>query len=190
MNWKSEFKSCTIFYDNLVAVELKKLNLNNPKYMGMAILNIAKTTSYDCHYRYMIPELGSAWSAIYTDTYAIWYEIRTSTHYNPIRHVCHHKFDTFSYPQNHIYGIPLLSKKVFGFTKDENNGEFVSLRYKLYALKISIEHVRNFLTMKRTKYRLLLVIFNNIKKPKEFKKSVIILKYHFRIVWRILENLV
>lgn len=43
---KREFKNCTIFNEDLVAVELNKTEIyfNKPIYVGMSILEIANTT--------------------------------------------------------------------------------------------------------------------------------------------------
>ncbi|XP_074028313.1 uncharacterized protein [Leptinotarsa decemlineata] len=52
---KPEFKYYMIFNENLVAVELRKLQvyLNKPIQVGQAILDLAKTTINDFHYGYM-----------------------------------------------------------------------------------------------------------------------------------------
>lgn len=52
---KPEFKNCTIFNENLVTIELNKMEIlfNKHIYVGMSILEMAKI--YDFHYGYMIP---------------------------------------------------------------------------------------------------------------------------------------
>ncbi|CAH0549897.1 unnamed protein product [Brassicogethes aeneus] len=122
---KPEFKSCTIFNENLVAVELRKLKifLNKPVYVGQAILDLAKTTIYNFHYDYM----DSLIYELYQDPYEV------------IRQDCLQYFDTSDYPVEDQYGIPQVNKKVLGMMKDENNGilmtDYVGLRSKLYATK-------------------------------------------------------
>ncbi|CAH1106041.1 unnamed protein product [Psylliodes chrysocephalus] len=121
---KPEFKNCAIFNENLVAVELRKLQvyLNKPIYVGQAILDLAKTTIYDFHYGYMISAFGDNGSVLYTDTDSLIYEIRNQDPYEIIKRDCYTHFDTSDYPSNNIYNIPLVNKKVLGMMKDENNG--------------------------------------------------------------------
>ena len=49
---KHNFKSATIFSENLVAVHMKRtsVKLNKPIYLGMSILDISKTLMYDFHF--------------------------------------------------------------------------------------------------------------------------------------------
>jgi len=49
------FKNLTIFDENFVAVEMNRgeIIFNKPIYIGMCILDIAKTTIYNFHYDYM-----------------------------------------------------------------------------------------------------------------------------------------
>jgi len=45
---KSNFRHCTIFDENLVAVKMKKTRIyyNKPVYLGMCILDLSKTHTY------------------------------------------------------------------------------------------------------------------------------------------------
>lgn len=144
---RPEFKSSTIFDDNLVAIELKKTELyfNKPIYVGQAILDIAKTKIYEFHYDYMKPIFGDKCYAAYTDTDSIIYMIEHKDIYNIIKRDCHIRFDTSDYPKNNIYDIPLVNKKVLGLMKDEMNGrimtEFVGLRAKMYSIRVEDEDV-------------------------------------------------
>ncbi|KAJ8914907.1 hypothetical protein NQ315_016061 [Exocentrus adspersus] len=157
---KPEFKAATIFNENLVAIELRKCEIYfcKPIYVGMCILDLAKTTIYDFHYGYMKPEFDDDCSALYTDTDSLIYEIRNRDPYEIIRRDCHLRFDTSDYPANNGYNIPQVNKKVLGM-KDEFNGIpielFVGLRSKMYTVKRAGSSS------------------NNIKKVKGIKKSVI-----------------
>lgn len=137
-----KFKSSTIFNENLIAVELNKSEIyfNKPIYVGMCILDLAKTTIYSFHYDYMVPKFNSNCTICYTDTDSLIYEITCSDLYEVIKHDCHAHFDTSDYTPNNIWNIPLINKKVLGMMKDENNGkimtEFIGLRSKMYAVRV------------------------------------------------------
>ncbi|CAH0555862.1 unnamed protein product [Brassicogethes aeneus] len=137
---KPEFKNCTIFCENLVAIELRKLQiwLNKPIYVGQAILDLAKTTIYNFHYGYMVNAFPDC-TVMYTDTDSLIYELLQDP-YKVMKRDCHQYFDTFDYPVNNQYDIPLVNKKVLGMLKDENNGvpmtDYVGLRSKLYLTKV------------------------------------------------------
>jgi len=139
---KPEFKCSTIFDENLVAIELNKTEIffNKPIYIGMCVLDLAKTTLYNFHYGYMIPQFNQNCKICYTDTDSLIYHITYPDVYEMIKRDCNVHFDTSDYPENNIFGIPSVNKKIPGVMKDENNGaimtEFVGLRSKMYALKI------------------------------------------------------
>lgn len=142
---RPEFKSSTIFEENLVAIEMNKSEVyfNKPIYVGMCILDLAKTTIYDFHYNYMIPGFKSNCTVCYTDTDSLIYEVTCSNLYDVIKRDCHMRFDTSDYPLNNRWNIPLVNKKVLGLMKDENNGriitEFIGLRSKMYAVRVEGE---------------------------------------------------
>ena len=54
---KPNFHSKSVFSENLIAVELCKLEvkLNTPIYVGMCILEISKMRLYEFHYEYITP---------------------------------------------------------------------------------------------------------------------------------------
>ena len=140
---KPNFKHCTIFDENLVAIHMKKTKLvfDKPVYLGMCILDLSKTLMYDFHYNYMKTKYGTKAKLLFTDTDSLAYEIKTEDFYKDIAGDVAAKFDTSNFPQNHPSGIPTgLNKKVVGMFKDEAGGEiieeFVGLWAKLYSYKM------------------------------------------------------
>jgi len=138
---KLNFHSRSVFSENLVAVELRKLSvkLDKPIYVGMCILDISKIRLYEFHYEYMLPLYGDKCKIMYTDTDSLIYSIECDDVYENIKRDID-RFDTSDYAADNAYGIPLANKKMPGLMKDENNGaimtEFVGLRAKMYALRV------------------------------------------------------
>jgi len=54
---QSNFYSRSIFSENLVVIEMRKLEVkfNKSIYVGMCILDISKTCFYEFHHDYMLP---------------------------------------------------------------------------------------------------------------------------------------
>ncbi|XP_011688401.1 PREDICTED: uncharacterized protein LOC105450316 [Wasmannia auropunctata] len=138
---KPNFHSRSVFSENLVAVEMRKLEVkfNKPIYVGMCILDISKTCLYEFHHDYMLPSFQEKCKVMYTDTDSLIYHIECDDVYEIMKRDIR-KFDTSDYAADNVYGIPLANKKVPGLMKDENNGaimtEFVGLRAKMYALRV------------------------------------------------------
>ncbi|XP_044748775.1 uncharacterized protein LOC123309638 [Coccinella septempunctata] len=183
---KPEFKNRVIFNENLVAVELQRqeICLNKPIYVGMSILDIAKTTIYDFHYNYMKEVFGADCIALYTDTDSVIYEVFADP-YEVMKRDCHEYFDTSDYPIDNQYGIPQVNKKVLGMMKDENNGvpmtDYVGLRSKLYTIKNSTTHDEldaKIHQWKKEEYNpeeieSMIRNYGTMKKAKGIKKSVV-----------------
>ncbi|XP_024867540.1 uncharacterized protein LOC112451868 [Temnothorax curvispinosus] len=138
---KPNFHSRSVFAEDLMAVELRRLEvrLNKPIYVGMSILEISKTRVYDFHYDYMVPLYRERCKIMYTDTDSLIYFLECDDVYeNMKRDIA--RFDTSGYPENNAYCMPRVNKKVPALMKDENDGavmtEFVGLRAKMYALKV------------------------------------------------------
>ena len=147
---KPNFKHCSIFSENLCAIEMSKTQIyfNKPVYLGMCILDLSKTLMYDFHYNYIQSKYGekanrgsSLAKLLFTDTDSLAYEIQTEDFYRDISSDVQEKFDTSNFPPSHPSGIPTgKNKKVVGMFKDEAGGkiieEFVGLRAKLYSYKM------------------------------------------------------
>jgi len=138
---QSNFKSFTIFSENLIAVHMNvtKLKFDKPIYLGAAILDVSKTLMYDFHYEYIKPKYGNKAQLLFTDTDSLMYHVQTKDFYKDIAPDVENKFDTSNYPKNH--SLPTgVNKKVIGKFKDEAGGkqitEFVGLRAKLYSYKM------------------------------------------------------
>ncbi|XP_036146767.1 uncharacterized protein LOC118646925 [Monomorium pharaonis] len=135
---KPNFHSRSIFAENLIAIELKKLQVKfyKPIYVGMCILDISKTCLYEFHHEYMLPLYKNKCKVMYTDTDSLIYHVECEDIYETMKRDIA-KFDTSDYPVDNAYGMPLANKKVPGLMKDENNGaimtEFVGLKAKIYV---------------------------------------------------------
>ncbi|XP_018393244.1 PREDICTED: uncharacterized protein LOC108772246 [Cyphomyrmex costatus] len=138
---KPNFHSRSVFSENLVAIELRKLEVkfDKPIYVGMCILDISKTCLYEFHHEYMAPLFHDKCKIMYTDTDSLIYHVECDDVYEIIKRDID-RFDTSDYSIDNPYSIPLANKKVPGLMKDENNGaimtEFVGLRAKMYALRV------------------------------------------------------
>ncbi|KYQ52381.1 hypothetical protein ALC60_08544 [Trachymyrmex zeteki] len=143
---KPNFHSRSVFSENLVAIDLRKLEVkfDKPIYVGMCILDMSKTCLYEFHHEYMT-SLFRKCKIIYTDTDSLIYHVECDVVYDIMKrdinrkHQKSQKFDT-DYSIDNAYGIPLANKKVPGLMKDKNNGaimtDFVGLRAKTYALRV------------------------------------------------------
>lgn len=77
---KPELKTCTIINDTFVIIELAKSEIyfNNPIYVRMGILDLAKATIYDFYYNYMLENCYNKCRVLYTDTDSLIYEIKNT----------------------------------------------------------------------------------------------------------------
>ncbi|KYN38697.1 hypothetical protein ALC56_06918 [Trachymyrmex septentrionalis] len=137
-----DVKLLTVFAENLIAVELRKLEMkfNKPIYVGMCILDISKVCLYEFHHEYMLPLFSDKCKIMYTYTDSLLlYRVECEDFYETMKRDIA-RFDTSDYPTSNAYGMPLANKKVPDLMKDENNGaimtEFVGLRAKMYAMRV------------------------------------------------------
>ena len=134
---KPTYVSSKIFNENLVAVHKIKetLTLNRPAYMGMCILDLSKTLTYDFHYNYIKNKYGDRAKLLFTDTDSLTYEIEAEDVYQDFWYD-KDKFDNSDYPENSPYHDK-TNKEVIGKFKDEAASipivEFVGLKSKMYS---------------------------------------------------------
>jgi len=141
---KSNFHSRSIFSENLIAIEMRKLEVkfNKSIYVDMCILDISKTCLYEFHHDYMSSMYRKKCKIMYTDTDSLIYHIECDDVYEIMKRDIS-RFDTNNYAVDNVYDIPLVNRKV---PKNENNGaimtEFVGLRAKMYALRVRQERYK------------------------------------------------
>ena len=139
---KPNFKSGVLFGENLMGCEMGKTKvvMNEPVYLGQAILDLSKIVMYKFHYDYMVPKYGDNLKLCYMDTDSLVYHIKTEDFYEDIAGDIEERFDTSGYIKEDARPLPIgENKKVIGFMKDKLGGkimtEFVALRPKLYACR-------------------------------------------------------
>ena len=123
---------------------MKKLSvlIDKPIYVGSCILDISKTLIYSFHYDYILPKFKDNVQLLYTDTDSLIYKFTCDDFYEIMKEDLD-KYDTSDFPENNVYGIPRINKKVLGKMKDENCGclmaECVCLRSKMYGIRMDDE---------------------------------------------------
>ena len=142
---KASFKDYTVFSENLVAIQLKKMLIkyDKPIYIGFSILDISKTVMYDFFYGFLKPMYKDNVKLLYTDTDSFILEILTENVYNDIKiHI--DRFDTSNYKDNNIHEIP-ISDSVVGKFKDEYAGEVIECFYGTGAKAYCVKTEKNLL---------------------------------------------
>ena len=125
------------FTEDLVAVHKIKETLvfNRPAYVGMCILDLSKTLTYDFHYNYMKKKYGSIVNLGFTDTDSLCCEITTKDAYADFW-ADEHKLDNSDYRKESPF-FDSTNKKVIGKFKDEAAGipikEFIGLKSEMYS---------------------------------------------------------
>ena len=140
---KPNFKSVTLLGPDLMSCEMGKVRvaMNEPVYLGQAILDLSKTIMYEFHYNYMIPKYSDRLKLCYMDTDSLIYSIGTEDFYSDILPDFESRCDTSVYPNDGSRPLPVgKNKEVTGLMKDklgrEITKEFVSLRPKMYSYRV------------------------------------------------------
>lgn len=122
------FKRYTIFFEQLIAVHMRKLDIyiDKPIYVGLSVLDLSKIKLYDFHYEFMKKNLGDQAKLLYTDTDSLIYEVKNTDIYNVIRENPE-EFDTSNYPKPpNRFGIIPSNNKVLGIMKDECGSKIIT----------------------------------------------------------------
>lgn len=133
------FKSLSVFSENLVAIQMQisKLVLDMPIYIGFTVLELAKCHLYHFHYSVMKNRYNRDIHLCYTDTDSLLYLVHTNDFYEDMKEMSVY-FDTSNFETNNIYQMPIANMKIPGYFKDEMGGkvisEFIGLRAKLYCI--------------------------------------------------------
>jgi hypothetical protein len=105
----------------------------------MSILDISKMSIYDFYYNIMENKYYEKVILLYMETDSLIMDMKTKDIYDDVKNIVK-EFHTSDYPEDNVYGIPVVNKKVLGKFKDELNGkimeDFIGLRSKLYAHKM------------------------------------------------------
>ncbi|KAK3104484.1 hypothetical protein FSP39_003183 [Pinctada imbricata] len=134
---KSNFKRFSIFNEDLVGVEHKKINLklNKPIYVGFTTLELSKTLLFRFHYLYMRQKYGDKARLLFTDTDSLMYHIETEDLYKDMAE-SKDLFDLSNFAEDHFLHDK-TNMTIPGYFKDETEGmaifEFCGLRSKMYS---------------------------------------------------------
>lgn len=116
---RPNFRDCSIFHENLVAIHMGKLKVvyDKPIYIGFSILELSKTVLYEFYYGFIKNHFKDKASLLYTDTDSVILRVETDNFY---RFMNEHidKFDTSNYKVGNKFKIP-TTKSILGNMKDE-----------------------------------------------------------------------
>ena len=102
--------------------------------MGMSILDLSKTLTYDFHYSYIKNKYDNRARFLFTDTDSLTYEIEAEDAYKDFWND-KDMFDNSNYPESSPY-YRNVNKKIIGKFMDEACGipitEFIGLKSKMY----------------------------------------------------------
>jgi hypothetical protein len=168
---RPNFKSRTVFTEDLVAIHMGKLKIvyNKPIYIGFSILDISKTVIYDFFYNFIKSKFGDDASLLYTDTDSLILKIYTENFYQVISENLD-KFDTSNYPETNKFNV-IKNQSVVGKMKDEFPGDPITSFYGTGAKAYYVSSLNS-----------------EIKKAKGIKKSVIENELHLEDYQKIVER--
>ena len=108
------------FSENLLAIEMKKIKVKMHKsvYLGLSILEISKTLTYEFWYDYIKPKYQKNAKLCYMNTDSFIINIKKEDFYEDISNDSEKKFDTSNYEVSRPLPTE-KNKKMIGLMKDE-----------------------------------------------------------------------
>ena len=124
---KPNFKNSSVFTENLVAIQMRKLcvEYNKPVYVGFTVLELSKTILYEFYYNYIKRKYGERATLLYTDTDSLILEVKTENFYEDMKTDLD-KYDTSKFKSHNKHGMP-INESVLGRMKDEYSGQVLRL---------------------------------------------------------------
>lgn len=124
---KPNFKSCSIFAENFVAIHMgrTKVCYNKPMYIGFAVLELSKVRMYDFYYGLLKKKLRDKVSLLYMDTDSFILKVKQLNFYNFMKDNIEH-FDTSNYKPSNVMNLPITESKLGNF-KDEFANDYISV---------------------------------------------------------------
>lgn len=121
---KPNFHSCSIFDENLVAIQLERteVTIKKPIYVGLAVLDLSKIRVYRFLYEFLKTRFGDKDKLCYGDTDSLLTEFTDVDPYEVMKGNLE-EFDTSDYAEENPYGMPRVNKKIVGLMKDECEGK-------------------------------------------------------------------
>ena len=135
---KPNFHSRSVFAENLTAVEMRKLEVQQDLHGYVHILDKSKVCLYEFYHEYILPIYREKCKIMYIDSFI--YHKKCDDVYDAMKRDIA-RFDMSDYSdERRITCMPLMNKKVSGLMKDENNGvliiKFIGFRTKMYAVRV------------------------------------------------------
>jgi len=119
-NWETKLPFKSYFNENLVAVQLNKIQvfMNTPIYVGFSVLDLY--TSWWIALHHASPSRSWKYKLLYNRHWQL--GARHQRH----QHLCCHKeqhtvLQHSDYPENNCFQLPRVNKKIVGLMKDERN---------------------------------------------------------------------
>ena len=119
---------------SIIEMKKTKVKMNKPIYLGLSILEISKTLTYEFWYDYIKPKYNDNVRLCYMDTDSFIMNIKTNDFYKDIANDVENRFDTSNYEVNRL--LPTgKNKKIIGLMKDELGGKIITefVRPKTYS---------------------------------------------------------
>ena len=120
------YHTTKFFTENLLEIEMKKTQIfnNKPVHLGLSILDLNKTVTYEFWNDYLKPKYGENVKLCYMDTDSFIVHVKTDDFYKGITEDVEKRFDT----SNFEIDRPLpqgKNEKLYGLMKDELGGQIM-----------------------------------------------------------------